>query len=506
MRHDTQGPGRSAFDRDFDACVIGTGPAGITLARALAAKGLTVALMEAGELEWTDESQALYAGEVTGHEYPDPDWIRLRYFGGTSGHWNGVTRPHEQAIFDGREQNPHSAWPIDKADLDPYEPGASEILDLPPLRQDLPWEPGDRVRQVYFRRSPPTRFGEKYLAEVTNHPRIFLGIRANLVDLTLDDDLGRVTEALFRSYEADDPGFTVRAQHYCLCTGGVENARLLLNFRKQIPQGIGNAHDQVGRFFCDHPSLELGEVILAQAPEEASTFFVPTESFLAENRTLPLSFRIDYRERQPLSPGKEALRSAECALPLGHRLAEALTGKAARCDTGGIRDYFMSRDPGKYPWGRVLTNAEQALNPASRIALLETTDAFGLNQVDVHWELSELDHRSIRLGTLGFAAHLAEKDMGRMRIYDWVLAEPPALPHLGAHLGNVTSWHHMCTTRMSNDPKTGVVDADCRVHGISNLHLGGSSVFSSPGYANPTYTIVQLALRLADHLTSHMPT
>ena len=62
----------------------------------------------------------------------------------------------------------------------------------------------------------------------------------------------------------------------------------------------------------------------------------------------------------------------------------------------------------------------------------------------------------------------------------------------------------MCTTRMSPDPRTGVVDRDCRVHGIANLYLAGSSVFATPGWANPTYTIVQMALRLGDHLAGEL--
>lgn len=187
MRYDVQGPDRSAFDRAFDVCVIGTGPAGTTLARSLADAGMSVALMEGGELEWSEESQNLYAGEITGHEYPDPDWIRLRQFGGTSGHWNGACRYHEQAIFEPRAQNPLAGWPIGKADLDPYEEATHRILDLAPADGPMadPWAPGDRMRRIRFWRSPPTRFAEKYLDEVSAHPRIFLGYHANLVDLRL---------------------------------------------------------------------------------------------------------------------------------------------------------------------------------------------------------------------------------------------------------------------------------------------------------------------------------
>ena len=82
-----------------------------------------------------------------------------------------------------------------------------------------------------------------------------------------------------------------------------------------------------------------------------------------------------------------------------------------------------------------------------------------------------------------------------MQIVDWLAnGEIPGGDHVWG--GN----HHMGTTRMSDDPRRGVVDADCRVHSLGNLYCGGSSVFATSGHANPTYTIVQLALRLGDHL------
>jgi len=130
----------------------------------------------------------------------------------------------------------------------------------------------------------------------------------------------------------------------------------------------------------------------------------------------------------------------------------------------------------------------------------EARDAFGMRRVALDWRMTAIDYRTIKLPTLALARHFAEQDLGRMRVYDWLLAENPVAPAPGTGNGVVGSWHHMCTTRMSDDPRQGVVDRDCRVHGIANLYIGGCRVFSSAGYVNPTYTIVQLALRLGDHL------
>jgi hypothetical protein len=185
--------------RRFDACVIGSGPAGITLARRLAAQGFTVALMEAGGLELTPDSQDLYAGEITGLDYYPLDVARLRYFGGTSNHWAGWCRELDAHDFRPRPFHAFSGWPIAKSDLDPYQPEADAILDLAPPSgfPDLPiTQKRDDFRHVLLRFSPPTRFGPKYHDELAAAERISLFLNANLVDLRLSDDLTQVTEAV----------------------------------------------------------------------------------------------------------------------------------------------------------------------------------------------------------------------------------------------------------------------------------------------------------------------
>jgi choline dehydrogenase-like flavoprotein len=481
MIFDVETAERSAFDRDFDVCVIGAGPAGITLARRLAARGLDVALMEAGGLEWSEESQNVYAGESVGLAYPDLDVARLRFLGGASGHWNGLCRGFEAADLRPRPQNPLSGWPIGKADLDPYQAEVAEILDLVPAYDDPPATPAppeDGFRRIWYFRSAPTRFGEKYHGELAGAERIALGLHANLVDLRLDDTLTRVTGAVFRGYAAGDPGFTVRARSYCLCAGGLENPRLLLNFTSQVPAGIGNQNDLVGRYFCDHLRMETGEVIFGEVPEAEVQFFIPTEEFLAEHRTLQIVLHLDYNR-------KARARSAQ--LPFAKRLIAA------------VGDYLGSDDPEKNPGGLLVINSEQALNPESRITLSEARDALGLKRIRLNWQALEIDTSTIQDTTLAFAAHLAERDVGRVRLYDSLLADQPILA-AAADGQQLSGWHQMCATRMSDDPKAGVVDRDCRVHGLANLYIGGSSVFASGGFQNPTYTIVQLALRLGDHL------
>ena len=449
------------------------------------------------------ESQDLYVGESVGVEYDDLDVVRLRAFGGSSGHWSGWCRALEEYDFTALPHRP-TYWPISKADLDPYEAAASEILDLEGARDlaDLPLtQREDRFRHVQFRHSAPTRFGEKYRDEIAASDRVTACLNANLVDLRLADDLATVTGAVFRSYAAGDPGFTVRAKSYCLCLGGLENPRMLLNMTSQKPNGIGNDQDLVGRYFCEHPRYPIAAVLFADKPDFQYDRYAPTLDFMLRERILNFQLRVEATDPSPQTATKAATAAATCLSPLTERLAERVLGPERRCKWRGFEEYQVRRDPESYPLAVVRMHSEQALNRDSRVLLSDATDPLGLRRLRLDWHLSDIDYHTMRTAVLGLGAHYAEQGTGRLKVEDWILNEPPAMPGKVGKEWNGAP-HHMCSTRMADDPREGVVDRDCRVHGTSNLYLGGSSVFSTAGYANPTYTIVMLSLRLSDHLTA----
>jgi hypothetical protein len=500
---------RGLFDRDFDACVIGTGPAGMTVARRLAANGFSVALMEGGGLELETESQDLYEGEVVGLDYYDLRDARLRMFGGSSMHWGGRCRELDAINFLPRSYEALSGWPIRKADLDPYQAETDTILDLVPAAEapDLPLvQNGDRFHHIQYRYSPPTRFGDKYRDEIAASEAILCATNANLVDLRLDDGLATLTEARFKSFAPGDPGFAVRARVFVLALGGLENPRALLNCTSQLPAGIGNENDLVGRFFCEHPHILLGqayfeepiaEAEIAANPEQA---FAPTEAFMERHEILSFSLLVTPTIEPPLSFATEFVRSTGCVSSFTERLTEGVLGRELNCDRGGLGMYFAQGDGHHAVQARVAVHAEQSLQRDSRVMLAEETDPFGLRRIRFDWRLGELDYRTLETAVTEFGVHYAEQGIGRIQLADWLLVEPQRIPGLnqGSRVGG---HHHMCATRMSADPREGVVDADCKVHGVANLYIGGSSAFATSGYANPTYTIVQLSLRLGDHLT-----
>ena len=492
----------SVFENDFDVCVVGSGPAGITLARALGAAGLDVALMEAGEFDFGEQSQAFYAGEVVGVSSCPTDESRLRYFGGTSGHWEGKCRLLDPTDFQMRPWMPLSGWPIDQSDLDPFLAEAAAIVDLRQARNlpDLPVEQAEaRFRQFQWQWSSPTRFGEKFRDELIASGRVTLAINANLVDLRLSDDNRSVVSAHFRSYADGDPGFTVQARAYALCLGGLENPRALLNCRSQLPQGIGNERDLVGRYFCDRPTVATADLLLAGPVGDDPICFAPTPEFAAAHRFANFSLSIEPRQVHALDLEDALTATASCLTPGIQRLLER-TGSKGHCLWGGLAEFGIRHDPEANPVARIGVSLEQALNPDSRVMLGEEKDPFGLSRLRLDWRLTEADYRTLREGTIAFGTHVAEQNLGRLRLRRWLLRDDPELPAVESGNGLIDGRQHMCTTRMSADPATGVVDADCRVHSLDNLFIGGSSVFATPGNAKPTFTIVQLALRLGHRI------
>ncbi|MFO1143973.1 MAG: GMC family oxidoreductase [Amaricoccus sp.] len=458
--------------------------------------------MEAGELDFSERSQAFYVGQVVGESSCPTDESRLRYFGGTSGHWEGKCRLLDPTDFRVRPWMPLSGWPIDQTDLDPFLAEAAAIVDLPQARNlpDLPCAQAEvRFRQFQWQWSAPTRFGEKFRDELVASGRVTLGINANLVDLGLSDDKRTVTSAHFRSYAADDPGFTVRARAYALCMGGLENPRALLNCRSQRPMGIGNEHDLVGRYFCDRPTVATADLLLAGPFGDEVVCFAPTPEFAAAQRLANFSISIEPRTVHPLDLEDALTATASCLTPGIQRMLER-NGSRGHCLWGGLTEFSVRHDPQAHPVARIGMSLEQALNPDSRVSLGEDKDAFGLNRLRLDWRLTEADYRTLREATIAFGAHVAEQQLGRLRLRRWLLRDDPELPEVDSGSGLVDGRQHMCTTRMSTDPATGVVDADCRVHSVDNLFIGGSSVFATPGNAKPTFTIVQLALRLGQHI------
>jgi choline dehydrogenase-like flavoprotein len=510
---------------EAEVCIIGAGAAGITVAREFIGQPFRVCLLESGGLEFEEDTQDLYAGENIGHPYFQLDRTRLRFLGGTTNHWGGFCRPLDQIDFEIREWIPHSGWPFDKTHLAPFYERAQTICQLGPFTYDVKdWETedtpripfvGDRVVTQLFQFSPPTHFGKVYRVEIERATNVRTFLYANVVDIETSNNTRTVTRARVACLQGNR--FWVSAKLFILAAGGIENPRLLLLSNKVQRAGLGNQNDLVGRFFMEHPEFVSGSWLLSdpslplglykvhpkvnngkkvkvRGMVTLSSEILRSEGLLSASATL-----------EPSDPRSEGVASAQFPLEATRRgylpddFMEHLSNVIAdidNIDDGAIGVYrkFLNRIQ-SFPIVvmSLYNRIEQAPNPESRVVLSDQRDSLGQYRVRLDWQLGSIDKRSIRRTHEIVGQELGRAGLGRLRL---TLDEGDTTwPH-SMRGGN----HHIGTTRMHIDPKKGVVDENCQVHGVSNLFIAGSSVFPTGGSANPTLTIVALAVKLADHL------
>ena len=252
-----------------DVCIVGAGPAGITIARELASRNTRVALFEGGGLDYEAENQALYQGENLGSPYFLLDVCRLRQLGGTSMHWAGLTGRLSPIDFERREWVPHSGWPFSLKTLIPFYHLAERDLGIPFENgyQVSKWEdPGDNkifqlgnsVKTIVNLGTSAVRFGRKYREILTDSKFIDLYLYSNLTHIQSDRS-GQNIESLSLS-TLEGKKFSAKAKKYVLCCGGIENPRILLHSDDVHKQGLGNQHDLVGRYFMEHPMVYGGGI------------------------------------------------------------------------------------------------------------------------------------------------------------------------------------------------------------------------------------------------------
>jgi choline dehydrogenase-like flavoprotein len=521
-------PRRTALQTDL--CIIGTGAAGVTLALELAGAPLSIIMLESGGFDPEADTQALAKGDIVGLPTFPLDVSRLRQFGGTTGHWGGFCRAFDPIDFQAREWVPHSGWPITLADVQPYYDRAQELCQVgPPDYEPSQWDlsqtpplplPGGNLRTRLIQFSPPTRFGVRYREAVLNAPNISVYLHSNVIRIVPSANGKDVKQLDVATLNGNE--FTVRARAIVLATGGIENPRLLLASNQVMPKGVGNDNDLVGRFFGDHINLDTAGIIalsdkysfdLYQREERAKP---PRRPLRAGGRTAPVMGLLDLSE-QAQRREKTLNYSAEVQTTYfsAHflhserfnevfenegdtRIAQVKEMLATLYHNLGdaISTAFHSKEVshGLY---ELMSTQEQAPNPQSRVTLSANKDRLGMPLARLDWRLSDLDRHTIKVATRLIAQSMGTGGIGRMRVaMNLDAKEWPRYMQ--------SSWHACGTTRMHADPRQGVVDANCRVHGMANLYVAGSSVFTTISSSNPTLTIIALSARLARHLRQEL--
>jgi len=514
-----------------DLVVVGAGIAGISIVDRLRTSGLSICLIEAGGFTPELRTQRLYRGESVGAPYFRLDACRFRQFGGSCNHWGGASWPLTPIDFDRREWLPWSGWPADYADFERYFADAAEVLELPSSHFDsAAWPAGmpppldmsqSSFENAIVRYSPVTALGITHRDRVRAAKDVTTLLYGNATELILGPDDRRIEAVLVRTLGGRS--CRVHGRTVVLAAGGIENARLLLASRGRRPAGVGNENDLVGRFFMEHLHVPAGHLAVHPGPIERDFYrkaaydgarvrglLTPTPEAQARHRLLGCSIAIEepsYTYGTPFDGWPPAVTTVPYWTYSrlqrgGHRRAAGKVqggldhawNASRRLETWRLTRAARSRDsaasgPRPKQVFSLYVRAEQAPDPASRISLSESKDELGLPRARLDWRVSDYDTGSIEAWLDEFDADVRRRSIGH------VIKAPEGWADMirGGP-------HHMGTTRMSLDPRTGVVDGNCRVHSVDNLYVAGSSVFTTSGHVNPTFTLVALTLRLADEL------
>lgn len=534
-----------------DVCIIGSGPAAISVALNFVGTPTNVIMITGGGWTETVANQDLYRGVVApGAPHESLEENRRRQFGGTSAAWGGRCIPFEPVDFSKRSWVPNSGWPITYDDLLPYYERAAELCQIGRYEYDARkafpangreivegLDSEDFVSYPLERWSPPVHFAKTYRTELESSPNLRVLLDAHVLTLQMGDDAHRISHV---AVAVGEVRLSIRAAQFVLAAGGIENPRLLLaSQNRHFPTGIGNQHDNVGRYYMAHLDGTYAELSIRDRrklradferdaggvycrrrwwiPEPAqqahqllnSIFFLyhPT----TQNGHRDVVFSSIYVAKSAIAvlgqksvgrmvnKGKEVLPSVKehTANILKNGLSQTpdLIRLALKRMEKRRLPYVLPSKKTEH-WG-LYFQAEQVPNRDSRVYLSNSqTDTFGIPRAEVHIAFKEIDVESVVKAHNLFVENFRKKNLGDVR-YD----EAGLRQYLKSQIDTFnSSAHHIGTTRMSDDPQTGVVDEHYKVYGTENLFVAGSSVFPTGGHANPTLTIVANALRLAKHL------
>jgi choline dehydrogenase-like flavoprotein len=530
-------------------CIVGGGPAGITLALELARTGKSVLLLESGDYTPNGDAQALNAGEVADEAlHSPPDKYRQRALGGGTSIWGGRCVPFDPIDFETRPWMDHSGWPIGYGDVERHYAAANALCEAGEYEYDARFATPGGMRPLlrgfaprHFdvngieRFSCPTNFGQRYQTRLRSAASVRVLLRATVTRLRASRDGSRIESVDVRN--SRHIGFSVVADQFVLAMGGIETPRLLLTSDDVHVAGIGNANDLVGRYYMCHVAGTIGS-LQVNGPSDTiwHGYDVAADGTYCRRRmslrpevqaSLGLGNAV-FRLHHPRITDPQHRTGSLSAIFLAQRFISYEYAKRLVSDTpatattwlrhglNAVTDPFSTaRFLGHWLRDRTLAerkfpsiiirprnnlfsldfHAEQVPNPDSRIGLGRAVDRFGNRQVRIDWRYSRQDLETVASSFALLRDDLAEQSLGRLTLAPDEADIETVVRRDGAYGG-----HHIGTARMGASERSGVVDRDGKLFGVNNLYLAGSATFPTSGQANPTLTIVAMALRLASHL------
>lgn len=506
-----------------DICVIGGGVAGILLASRLGQSRRHVHLLEAGGLELEERSQKLYRTEMAGQPHSGVTQGRFRTFGGSSTRWGGQLLPYTEDVLHPDSRLGLPSWPIELAEIEPYYLEVQQAMGVPAspfsdelLKEfncELPFQ-SSRVRLRFSKCAPFVRrnlsrtLGKECLASKT----VTVFTHANALSIDMNGNGEAALGVTATNYGGVRYKFI--ANEFVVCTGTIEASRLLLASTAVCPKGVGNDRGQVGRYFHDHVEVRAAviapedrkRVIRAFAPYvKAGTSYRAKLEATAELRAKKglLSVAGQFSIEEPEGSGADLIRRVMRGVQQGRLnrdLQRDILGMPA-ASAEIVKLVIAAKARNRRYVSRLASvvldlDVEQRPDCESRIRLSEETDALGMRKAILDWRISGEERESLHCYAKELDWLFREHGLAKICWNPQVTANGDAW-----HAGNRRdTFHMMGGTRVGTDPASSVVDSSLKVHGLRNLSVVSCGVYPTGGSSNPTFTLMALALRLADRL------
>ena len=452
--------------------IVGSGPAAITLALELEKNKIESLIIEAGEDEYSHDSQQNYKGEVVGKNVGDDlTHNRLRQFGGTSGHWGGWCKPLENYNFNN--------WNINKKDLDNYSNKACEILGIKNEFRNV--ELDSYFEQIEFQYSR-VRFAKKFRNTIKKSNYIKLILKTQVTHFEGND----ITTGYAVCF-SNGKRYEIKSKYFVLACGGIENSRILLWTREKNISFI-DVSLPIGKYWMSHPWMLGGagvikknkfkEILQADYINyEGPIHIATTKSMRQEKNILGGALYMNAIEDTKIH--KEIIKDLLCVAPeLGKKIARTVFKKDLKC-------------------GNIFLQVEEEPKITNQITLHPNLlDSLNVPITKLFYFKSRSTIKNAKTILENFGNFCRKTDSGRIAIKEEI-DNLKGYKHLDVN-------HHIGGTRMGDNSKTSVVDKNLKLHNNKNLYVLGSSNFVSGGYANPTYTIIQMSLRLTNEILNKL--
>ena len=450
----------------FDLVIIGSGPAGMSIALELEKKNKKCLIIEAGKDTYDELSQSFYKGKVTGDKISELSSSRLRQLGGTSGIWGGWSKPLENYTF--------KNWPIKKADLDIYQKRTAELLKIKNIFRIS--KLSKNINQIEFQYSK-VKFADQYISHLKKSKKIFLLLNTQLSHFEGDNEIVNYAHCFQNKKD-----IKIKSKKFILACGGIENSRILL-WTKEKNKDLLKNNTNIGKYWMTHAWILAGAGLIDEIElkkinkgfiDYEGPIHLATGSNFIKNKGL-LSSGIYMSKNENKKFYKEIIKDILCLAPqYGKKIAKKVFNKDLKC-------------------GNIFMHVEDHPSIQNEIKLdYQNKDDNNIPRINLNYKVSTISIKSAKFFLEEVANYFRKNNIGRIGLKE-ELHDEQKFKQLG-------TYHHIGGTIMGTDIKNSVVNKNLRVHDIKNLYVVGSSTFPTSGYTNSTFAIIQLSLRLADKI------